>query len=105
MVPGTASLVSSVGMTGDTWRWNMTSEGSKQIDWTAYAQVYDLMAENNPAYQEILLRCLETIAHWNLPPGSRIIDLGAGTGNFSVRIAQALPQCRILHVDANTGRK
>jgi len=71
------------------------------VNWSAYARVYDLMAENNPAYQEILSTCVATVKSWNLAAGSRLIDLGGGTGNFSVRLAQSLPHCKIVHVDRN----
>jgi ubiquinone/menaquinone biosynthesis C-methylase UbiE len=73
------------------------------VDWTAYAQAYDRMAENNPAYQEIVELCLETLAAEHFKPGDVIVDLGAGTGNFSTRIAAQLPQCTVLHVDADPG--
>ena len=74
---------------------------TKPVDWSAYAVAYDDMANNNPAYQEIVAICLETASSWTLPKGTRLVDLGAGTGNFSLLLAQKLPQCEIVHVDAN----
>src|SRR5579864_8192580 len=94
-------LASSATGTEHIWKFAMTSESSKEIDWTAFSRVYDLMAENNPAYQEILTLCLETVKRWNLRPGSKILDLGGGTGNFSVAIARACPQCQIVQADSS----
>jgi len=74
---------------------------TKPVDWSAYAVAYDAMAVNNPAYQEIVAACLEAVSAWKLPNGTRLVDLGAGTGNISVLLAQRLPQCEIVHVDAN----
>jgi ubiquinone/menaquinone biosynthesis C-methylase UbiE len=72
-----------------------------QVDWNSYSHVYDLMAENNPAYQEILSRFSGELNNWDLPPGSTLCDLGSGTGNFSLALATAFPGCRILHVDSD----
>lgn len=49
-----------------------------------------------PDYDEMLVR-LELY----LPPGcARILELGSGTGNFSLRLAAAYPQAELLTVDA-----
>src|SRR5262249_51250141 len=32
---------------------------------------------------------------------NRILDVGTGAGNFSVLLAQALPQCSVIHLDSN----
>ena len=41
-------------------------------------------------------RVIEALA---LPPTSTVADLGAGTGYFSVRLARALPEGRVLALD------
>jgi ubiquinone/menaquinone biosynthesis C-methylase UbiE len=74
-----------------------------QVDWRSYAQVYDLMAENNPAYQELIGRFKRTIAGWRVESGSTLADLGAGTGNFSIELAQAFPGCQVTHLDGSEG--
>lgn len=72
-------------------------------DWQAYARVYDLIAEHNPAYDDLVRRFGQTIRQWSPPPGSTLVDLGAGTGNFSLALAEAFPACRVLHIDGNPG--
>ena len=73
------------------------------VDWSSYAQQYDLMAENNPAYQELLLHCVQTVSDWGLQPGDTLADFAAGTGNISLAIAAALPEIMVLHVELNEG--
>jgi len=74
-----------------------------QTDWQAYATVYDLIAEHNPAYQELLVRFRREIRDWPLSQGDLVVDLGAGTGNFSLALAEAFPRCRVVHIDGNEG--
>ena len=76
---------------------------TKAVDWSAYALAYDVMATHNPAYQDIVAMCLEAASVWKLPKGARVVDVGAGTGNFSVLLAQRLSQSEIVHVDADKG--
>ena len=72
-------------------------------DWTRYATQYDLILEHNPAYQDILRRFEREVAGWDLPSGGLFADLGAGTGNFSLAAAKALPHTHVLHVDRDPG--
>lgn len=67
------------------------------------ATSYDLMAEGNPAYQEILEDFGRTITHWRPAPGEILADFGAGTGNFSLALAAALPACRVWHLESDDG--
>lgn len=73
----------------------------ESVDWEAYAREYDLLAEANSAYRDLLEFCMKTVAGWNLPKGAAVLDIGAGTGNFSVRIAQMLPNVTVLHLDSS----
>lgn len=72
-----------------------------EVDWSAYAKQYDLMAQINPAYQELVGHCVSTVEKWQLKQGAVIADLCAGTGNFSLAIARALPHLVVLHVELN----
>lgn len=74
---------------------------AEATDWAAYAEVYDLMAEHNPAYQDLLQRIRAAVARWPLAAGSRLADLGAGTGNVSLMLAAMHPACHVVHVDRN----
>ena len=78
-------------------------EASAQVDWRSYAEVYDLMAENNPAYQELIGRFKRAIAGWRVESGSILADLGGGTGNFSIELARAFPGCQVAHLDGSDG--
>jgi ubiquinone/menaquinone biosynthesis C-methylase UbiE len=72
-----------------------------KVDWRAYAEVYDLMAVNNPAYQDLLTQFRSMINQWILEPQSTLVELGAGTGNFSIELARAFPECMVVHLDAD----
>ena len=76
---------------------------SKRVDWTAYAQAYDLMASNNPAYQDIVHRLEIASNQWRIDPNDVMVDLGAGTGNLSCTLATRFPTCHVLHVDIDQG--
>lgn len=68
-------------------------------NWSAYGTQYDLMADNNPAYQELLHHCLQSVLGWGLQPGDTLADFAAGTGNFSIAIARAIPHVNVLHIE------
>lgn len=71
----------------------------KTVDWSAYALQYDVMSQINPAYQELVAHCVQSVLGWNLRPGNVLADFGAGTGNFSIALARALPNVQVLHLD------
>ena len=77
---------------------------SKSYDqwlWNSYAQVYDLMAEHNPAYQNVIKQVLDTLSNLSPPPSGILFDIGAGTGNFSIAVAKRFPQLSIRHIESN----
>ncbi len=75
----------------------------KNVSWRQYAAVYDLMAENNPAYQELVKCYRDFIAANCITPLQRVLDAGAGTGNFSLVAAQKLPTAKIIHLEPDLG--
>jgi ubiquinone/menaquinone biosynthesis C-methylase UbiE len=81
----------------------MDTPALHEVDWSSYAQVYDLMSDNNPAYGAILADFEQVIERWDVAPGDRLVDLGAGTGNFSLRLARRFTQAEVLHLDSNSG--
>jgi ubiquinone/menaquinone biosynthesis C-methylase UbiE len=71
------------------------------VDWKSYAGCYDLLCSLNPAYLELLNEFSSFVRNANLPTGSRILDLGGGTGNF---FCHALPReisrtSELIHLD------
>lgn len=75
----------------------------RAVDWRSYAAVYDDMAAINPAYAEQVARYRAFLATCELRAGALLVDLGAGTGNFSLEAAALWPGCRVRHVDADEG--
>lgn len=71
------------------------------MGWSAYATAYDLMARHNPAYQQLMEQFQHEITQWKFGPADLLLDLGAGTGNFSLSLAARFPHCRVLHLDAD----
>jgi ubiquinone/menaquinone biosynthesis C-methylase UbiE len=74
---------------------------SNRVDWSAYATAYDLMSDNNPAYQA-LLRDFEAFLETIEKP-SLIYDIGGGTGNYTQIAARAFPDSEIRFVEPDTG--
>jgi len=74
-------------------------ENLSQINWKAYADKYDLMATNNPSYEENIQLALDHIQRRNLAQNANICDLGAGTGNYVLAINDILPNASFTHVD------
>ncbi len=72
---------------------------TRPVDWDRYARDYDHLARSNPAYQELIEDFEREILRWNLSPHDVIADLGAGTGNFSLKAAQLFPDIDVIHVD------
>jgi len=75
----------------------------ENVDWAIYAQKYDMLMEYNPFYQELHQEVLRHTEAWDIQPGACILDLGAGTGNYSTALARRFPQAQILHVDRDEG--
>ncbi len=53
-----------------------------------------------PGYDAMLEEVVGALAE-HLPPAARVIDLGAGTGALSARIAASFPQVRLVLLDAD----
>jgi ubiquinone/menaquinone biosynthesis C-methylase UbiE len=76
---------------------------AKRVDWSEYAQVYDLMSQLNPAYQQLIKDFDRDLDRWNIGKGSLIIDYGGGTGNFSLLAARKHRTAQVLLVDSSAG--
>ncbi len=73
----------------------------KSVDWYAYARKYDLLLTYNPFYQEVHQEIMTLVQSWDLPKGSILADLGAGTGNYSVEVARRVAQAQVIHLENN----
>ena len=74
---------------------------STGIDWAQYSRDYDRMVEINP-YYELNMRLVMELCREMLPeiPES-VCDLGAGTGNYILRLSELFPEASFVHVDSN----
>ncbi|AKT38865.1 class I SAM-dependent methyltransferase [Chondromyces crocatus] len=71
------------------------------VDWSTYADVYDGIGRNNPAYKELVRVFEDTFRSFDLPDGAKIVDMGCGTGNFALAIARSCPRATISAYDNN----
>lgn len=74
---------------------------SRSIEWDRYALSYDLLASNNPSYQENIDLIQDLLSKLALAEGARVCDIGAGTGNFLTRIAPSYSGVRFVHLDSS----
>lgn len=73
------------------------------VNWATYAQQYDMLLSYNPFYQQLHQAVVEQVKRWEIPTGGTLADIGAGTGNYSLVMANLFPQATILHFDNDEG--
>ena len=73
----------------------------KEVDWHLYAEKYDMLLTYNPFYRALQQEVLNLIGTWKIDDGACLLDVGAGTGNYSVFMAGQFPQAQVLHIDNN----
>ncbi len=68
-----------------------------------YSQAYDLMLTINPAYQKLLGQFEQALLELKLPSNQaiRVLDIGAGTGNFSQIVQKHFPMAIIDFLEPN----
>ncbi len=78
---------------------------SIEVDWDRYAEQYDsiTMEGSNPAYLALVEKVKASFRNFSVQPDSFIVDLGSGTGNFSIPIAQMYPESKVVLVDSSEG--
>ncbi|MEL7120136.1 MAG: methyltransferase domain-containing protein [Bacteroidota bacterium] len=73
------------------------------VNWRRYAQTYDILLEYNPFYQQLFKEVIAEVKQWDIKKDDFIADIGAGTGNYSIKMAQLFPQAEIFHIDNDGG--
>ena len=73
------------------------------VNWNTYAQTYDMLLSYNPFYQQLHQEVMEHVSHWDIQSDDLLADVGAGTGNYSIALAQQFPQASVLHIDRDEG--
>ncbi|MCB0640861.1 MAG: class I SAM-dependent methyltransferase [Phaeodactylibacter sp.] len=73
----------------------------KQVNWYEYAEKYDMLFNYNPFYQALQKEVLSLVQDWDMDNQSPIVDMGAGTGNYSIALARQFPGTQVLHIDNN----
>ncbi len=72
---------------------------SSEVDWSAYANRYDMLLHYNPAYADLLTRFDQWI-DTHAPVGPfRAVDVGAGTGSFAERLLERRKDAAITLVE------
>lgn len=72
------------------------------VDWATYSKTYDLLLQHNPAYRDLIDR-YHQYALENIQPDMHIIDVGAGTGNFSEVLLNLNPKQHVTLVEPDPG--
>lgn len=78
-------------------------QSSQTVSWDTYAQQYDMLLSFNPYYQQLQQEVMELVAQWDIHPGDILADIGAGTGNYSIALAQLFPEAAALHIEPDEG--
>ena len=73
------------------------------VNWHTYAQTYDMLLSYNPFYQQLHQEVMQHVSQWDIQDDDLLADIGAGTGNYSIALAERFPQATVLHVDRDEG--
>jgi len=80
------------------------SMSAPQVDWDKYAEQYDALTTNgsNPAYLELIGLVKEYFQkEVVINKGSLVVDMGGGTGNFSLPLAESYPDSKFIVIDTS----
>lgn len=83
----------------DVHKYVPTNVATDEMNWDAYAEHYDQMCKFNTSYQENVEILLDLAANWPMPQNAKVCDLGAGTGNYILSLAESYPSAEFVHVD------
>lgn len=72
-----------------------------EMDWSAYSEHYDLLCETNDSYTHLIQDFISFCKDKGFSRSSVIADVGAGTGNFLMSVANIFDQGALFHIDSN----
>ncbi len=73
------------------------------VSWKSYAQKYDMLLDYNPFYQALNRDVLDSTSKWKVKSKDILLDIGAGTGNFSIPLAKQHSNAKVIHLDRDEG--
>lgn len=74
-----------------------------EIQWSVYAEYYDVMCSINPAYDAMIGMVWEEFKRLSLQQDFKALDVGAGTGNLILSLASDRPDGSFTHLDLDLG--
>jgi SAM-dependent methyltransferase len=80
---------------------NERGTAADRDDWDSHWRGYSEAAAHNPAQEYRRRLILEILAGARAGPTSRLLDVGAGTGDLSLELGRAFPGADVLGVDVS----
>jgi 2-polyprenyl-3-methyl-5-hydroxy-6-metoxy-1,4-benzoquinol methylase len=77
------------------------AESLPSVDWDRYAGEYDNLSAVNRAYQDLVAFVTGTALGADLPVAAKVMEIGAGTGNFCLSLAEHRSDLAVHAVDLN----
>lgn len=78
---------------------------AKDVDWSVYAQSYDMLLSYNPAYQDLIKQFEAFLDGHGMASFSKAADIGGGTGNFSASLVARNPNISLHFLEPDEGMR
>jgi ubiquinone/menaquinone biosynthesis C-methylase UbiE len=74
-----------------------------KVNWNKYAEQYDAitMSGANPSYEELVNIVFKSFGYGVIKKDSLILDIGGGTGNFTMPLAKFYPDSKFVIADTS----
>lgn len=84
------------------YQWDVVQALREDLMWSEYAVSYDRVLTNTDSYPKLLGRLLGEQGDLPaVPPNTRVLDLGAGTGNLTLRLAEPAKDRLVVALELN----